>query len=864
VADVPFKVNNEHASLSQTRWVSVGVPRALAVDVGSSGVIGSRCQTAAGGKGFLLVDDGVNHRWYGVLDEWASGTTSDTLEPDSSEADYEYELHPGAGTSECGNEIFYSQRIFPRATIRDAGGKRHWFEPRNTAVMGAKGTVNPGIWELEQGRAGRNHHSYRAPQPGLELPISTLSSDGSIHRRLYFPNHQRGFGMSLDFYIDLYTNQSVLGGTYGAIAHWWAGFSWWKHEDRWKWNATDITIWFPSEVYCPLATKEGYTVTVTGGGNNEYNTSITLDLTSDLATGASQGGTFAGYIPPMEIIPFYGEMFLREPGNVVAAEETAFARAKAGRCLGKTTAAAWDGYFGTHGKVPEVPADTSNAAIDLSASGRMWDTRPGGGQGPCMNLLTSDAASQGGQGATHYGPLLHDYITQDQHTYAMHDWLLRAFHWRNSDGTMFSEARHPKVFCDEMDLNSRNGSYWLGRVPGGSAWGGGDRIPRPDVRNGLDNTHYCASALANNYIITRNPLFYQGMWGMTRIFQSWIQFVRGIPAHRGSGRPLNTMAHFAHAHPHHKPPIPKYLAPTTPSAKNYYSQLIANYRGGKHNNAVKILTGAIGYPTNAINGTKSGVMTVVGLGPSYVGSNDAPSGQPTGWYVNITGWTKQGTSVDATVDETIASGLIGFKSPRSVIGEVSNVSAGLQAALYGTNNVWAEGLYTIIDANTIRLPVDIGAESPIGGRLQMQPPVFQVVFNLLAAGYIWAFGNEMGHQGWKDVGMEIMESLITNNTYVTAGGDHKIPYGCFYHRPDDPVWPAAEGTAIPEADRTEGAALARKIAFNNWNKWASGALILARDNSSDSTVQDMLAEWGGGQFPDWELSHFGATGPLVG
>ena len=342
---------------------------------------------------------------------------------DTSSESYTFEAHSAAGATACSTGFTPADALFPHPRISTGGHVQ---------------TI-------------QNHPDFASPE---------LVDSSDVHQtylKRFWIDSGPAKGVALDYWIRLWSNQTLNGGEFGGMAEWGACFEW--HEwgtSRARLPLDYVQLVFENEIFVPAATAEGYSQGTWSG------TEQTFQWDGYEKSSGGEHVMFHGRSPA-----FYGEMYLRpaEAGN-----ETQYTAAKAGRmAVGFATGEVWDGYWGFADAAPPPPADptTTNGTTlkDLTVAGESTDLRG------MANGRWTTPGGVNGFGITFGGPWISAQLgTVDQ-------WMWNAMEWGHRSNA---------------HLRQQNGLPWI-VDDNASAWEHGA------AGNGTEST-YGKSGLDNNLL----------------------------------------------------------------------------------------------------------------------------------------------------------------------------------------------------------------------------------------------------------------------------------------------------------------------------------------------------------------------------
>jgi hypothetical protein len=627
----------------------------------------------------------------------------------------------------------------------------------------------------------------------------------------------------------------------------------------------EVLVIFSHEAVIPLAVKNKFALTTTGTvGVNRVQTKVSWAM-NDWDPGRIYHG---------RSLPIRGMLLARVPG-VTGDDEANLVAFRGGTQRTKLTFAEWDGEFGAHGVPPELPDNTSHEAIDLAVPGLLFDGRPDGQNDPCLLPDTGASGSQGSFGAMRGGLVLHDFHTMDEYEWAIEDWGLRSIHYRDPEGTPFNPNRrdstgrliypratiqmlHGKLWSSGFGLNllSKEDGPW--EISG--IW---DKYPvagksRPieaggtKYRDALEDEHPSFNSPAAHYLLTRDPLSWA--WGfdfmsMASIWRRW--FVDWPAAHRAHGRLANALAQIANAMPQFWQTIKNLVD------SEVYRTIESQWRGKFVTVPdVKILTASFPYVLSNGAGNKN---IEDRWNISYIGFSDV---------VSIT------SGVDPTIivpTTAVQSELFEANNPAGVYCVIENVGdiLGDPGKKFPFNGAHVNGSGEIVLPG-VTFTHTGGGYDLTNADVRLVATVWNVPFTIIGFVGLWILAKEVGHAALQALALEGLETVFDNGTYITSGGQHRVPFALHYPEITDPVFKVKEGTKIDEAHRTDdGNPNFWRVSKGslNWTVWGIGGAMIIRDNSLNAPlvtkvttmISDSLVA---GKWPDWQWSAFAASGKI--
>jgi hypothetical protein len=780
----------------------------------------------------LLFDDQRHYSWWGVLYPDVTVDTPIQVQTGTVEA-LNWVPHPGVGEQTCGFPFELDANVLPTVEIIDGTTTRAYLDR------------------------------------DLSKVIEYENSD--IHRSFYYLQSQVGF--SAEFWFTIWSDQIVKSEAHGlgGIIDFSFQLIWHDYSSRSHARDVDLVkVQFRHEAVIPLAVKNKFALTTEGTvGVNRVKTRV------DWAVNDWD----PGHIYHGRSLPIRGMLLAREPG-VTGDDESNLVAFRVGSQRTKLTAAEWDGEWGAHGVVPEIPDDTSRTVIDLSVPGLLFDLRPDGLRDPCLLPDTGAAGTQGSYGAQRGGSVLHDFTTMEEHQWAIEDWGLRSIHYRERDGTPFNPDRRDaggNLLIPRGDVQMLHGKIWVasgGQKPNidlgkddqwellhiRNRWFPNEDPPEETSkgdRDAMEDEHPSFSGPITNYLLTRDPLSFAWAFDFMSLSSIWRRwFVDWPAAHRAQGRLANALALVANAMPQFWPRIKSLVE------SDVFPKTKSTWRGEYVTvEDLKILTASFPY---AFKNSQTGELERGNPGLEHR------------WNISYIGFSDV-TSISHNVDPTIIvpttpvqSELFEANNPMGVYCLLENVGDIVSnPKTFPFNGAHVNGSGEIVLPG-VTLQHTGGGYDLTNADVRLVATVWNVPFTVIGGVGLWILAKEVGNADLQALALEVLETVFTNGTYETAGGQHRIPYALHYSDDTDPVFGDIEGTKIPEAHRTEGDANFWRVSIGSgggWDIWSTGGMMIVRDNSLDAglvtKVELMIANrLVAGRWDNWEWSSFAAAGKI--
>lgn len=398
-----------HGGSSQTRglWFTLPIARA--------DTLGQHIDLSSGEVAHRVHED-ARKALYSVTGTWPTSNTTVTLSASAYSTEDEFQLHPAYGTADCGTVTSWDMRFVPRVYKRVGGVETEIF-PNIRQQPVVLRMDSPYMKEITTTFHYNGWHFEQS------LRIWSGEALGEIVTSIYWSDETATtWSTPMDALVFRYGHE-VLG-------------QFWVHTNE-KWVQTD----------------------------NNYGVTLNFNFAS---SGASDpGNTRQAWNNLMwhgRMLTFRGHIFGRG-STVVSGDEAIFAACDTLRAHGNGTE--WQGGWGFSGRVPDVPANSTNAnAASLRAPAYAtttkhyvtWDrgtshddTHDNFGM---VSAIRSGATSQGGLGMVFATQILHGYMNVWDAEVATGDWTLRP-RWVYRDGTF------PVLVVARNSFFTRNGYPWF-------------------------------------------------------------------------------------------------------------------------------------------------------------------------------------------------------------------------------------------------------------------------------------------------------------------------------------------------------------------------------------------------------------------
>lgn len=391
-----LRVHNANAS-TQSRYANFTIPLAYV----TANSLTDHIELGSGAIASKQWDDGQD-AIYTVLDDWATGTGTDTMAAAGTPPDPKFALHAAYGESACGTITQLLSSVIPNVYATISGSDR---------------LLNP---------------TMRSMTP-------TIRIDGTLLKQYVWEEHFNGWHVY--HAVNFYTEQA-LADVYTSVC--WSDES---YAADWKIACTGLKWVYGHEVLPKFLANEGF---VRSNGNK----TITLSTTFTNGSGSSDRYSWAGNMYHGRQLAVRGWMFGRTPGVTVPGDEDIFDVAD--HLDLNCSATEWEGYWQYQGAVGPVPQNPTAITRPDYATTNLhyvsWNRGTGGntgsgGVGLVFARYGNSSALQGGLGLTAGGAVIHGYQRLYDYEAAIVDWALRPRYIKR-DGTYPVPSTTPgQRFC---------------------------------------------------------------------------------------------------------------------------------------------------------------------------------------------------------------------------------------------------------------------------------------------------------------------------------------------------------------------------------------------------------------------------------